>query len=190
MSMFNKKGSSTGKVIYTMSNVTHSGSFASSTVKITVLNDKGKTTSEAINNVKCTNGVMMMDMKMFIPAAQQQQMGNAAASASDVYLEYPASMKEGDALKDGQFSMDFKMESGINGSVSVSITNRKVEGKESVTTPAGTWDCFRITQKTKIVMKIGIGIPVNMEVTEWYAPGFGIVKTEAKGSKTEITSIR
>jgi hypothetical protein len=190
MSLFNKKGSNTGRIVYNMSNVTQSGSSASSTVKMTFFDDKGKTISEATNNVKCSNGVMMMDMKMFIPSAQQQQMGKASASASDVYLEYPASMKEGDALKDGQFSMDFKMESGINASVSVSITNRKVEGKESVTTPAGTWDCFRITQKTRIVMKMGIGIPINSEVTEWYAPGFGIVKSEAKGSKTEITSVK
>lgn len=190
MSLFNKKGKLTGKIVYNMSNVTQSGSSASSTVKMTMSDDNGKLISEATNNVKCSNGVMMMDMKMFIPSAQQQQMGKAAASASDVYLEYPNSMKEGDVLKDGQFSMDFKMESGINASVSVSITNRKVEGRESVTTPAGTWDCFRITQKTRIVMKMGIGIPINSEVTEWYAPGFGIVKSEAKGSKTEITSVK
>jgi hypothetical protein len=29
-----------------------------------------------------------------------------------------------------------------------------------------------------------------MDVVEWFAPGFGIVKTESKSGKTEITSIK
>jgi hypothetical protein len=39
-------------------------------------------------------------------------------------------------------------------------------------------------------VKIGIGIPINADVTEWYAPGFGVVKTESGGGKTEITAIK
>lgn len=117
-------------------------------------------------------------------------MGTAAASASDMYLEYPANMKEGDMLKDGQFNMDFKMQNGMGGNVSVSITNRKVLGRESVTTTAGTWDCFKISYKSRIVMKLVVGIPINVETTEWYAPGIGVVKTEAGGSRTEITAIK
>ena len=114
----------------------------------------------------------------------------AAASASNVFLEYPASMKEGDSLKDGIFNMDFKGNGGINGTVSVALTERKVVGKESMTTPAGTWDCFKITYHSKINIKIVIGIPINMDVTEWYAPGFGVVKTESNGGKTEIVAIK
>ncbi len=86
--------------------------------------------------------------------------------------------------------MDFKMQSGIGGTVSVSITDRKVAGKETVTTSAGTWECYKITYKSKITMKIGIGIPIKMDVTEWYAPGFGVVKTESNGGKTEITAVK
>ena len=37
---------------------------------------------------------------------------------------------------------------------------------------------------------MGIGIPVSTDVTEWFAPGFGIVKTESKGGGTAITAIR
>jgi hypothetical protein len=65
-----------------------------------------------------------------------------------------------------------------------------VQGKESITTPAGTWDCFKITYHSKVVIKIGIGIPANADVTEWYAPGFGVVKTESNSGVTEITSVK
>ena len=74
--------------------------------------------------------------------------------------------------------------------MSVEITNRKVEGKESITTAAGTWDCFKISYHSKVLVKIIVGIPMNSNVTEWYAPGFGVVKTESNGGWTAITSIK
>jgi hypothetical protein len=190
MTLKNKKGKETGKIVYTISNVNKSGNTVTSTVNSEMFSDKGKSITKATNNMSCTNGVLMMDMKMFIPSPQQEQMGEAAANANNVYLEYPADMKEGDALKEGDFSMDFKSSAGINGNVSVNITERKVVGKESVTTPAGTWECFKITSKQKIIMKIGIGIPIRADVTEWFAPGFGVVKSDANGATTEITSIK
>jgi hypothetical protein len=186
----NKKGKETGKQVYTISNVTKSGGATTGTVNSEFFSDKGKSTTKATNQVKCVNGVLMMDMKLFIPSAQQEQMGAAAATASDVYLEYPAEMKGGDVLKDGDFSMDFKMNGGMAGTVSVNITDRKVLGKESVTTPAGTWDCYKISCKTKITMKIVVGIPIKADVIEWYAPGFGVVKTDTNGATMEITSIK
>lgn len=190
MTIHNKKGKEAGKSIYTISNVSTTGGVTTSTINSEFIDAKGKSISKATNKIKCSNGIIMMDMKMFIPSAQQEQMGEASATVNDVYIEYPSSMKEGDALNDGEFKMDFKTAGGLGGSVAVNLTNRKVAGKETVTTPAGTWDCYKITYHSKIVMKIGIGIPVNSDVTESYAPGFGVVKTEAGGGKTEITEIK
>jgi hypothetical protein len=78
----------------------------------------------------------------------------------------------------------------MNGHMNIDITNRRVNAKESVTTPAGTWNCFKITYHTKMLMKMGIGIPMNSDITEWYAPGFGVVKSESNGGGTEIVSIK
>jgi len=191
MTIYNNKGKESGKMIYNISNSSKTGSSYSSTINSEFIDTKGKTISKAVNKVVCENGVMKMDMKMFIPAAQQEQMANGAATASNVYLEYPADMKAGDNLKDGQFNMDYEMAGGMKSSIEISITERKVDAKENITTAAGTWECFKITTKNKITTKIaGIGIPIKMDVTEWFAPGFGVVKTESKGGKTEITSIK
>jgi len=186
----NKKGKESGKLIYTISNVGQKGSATTATINSEFIDKNGKTVSKATNNVQCDNGVLMMDMKMFIPTAQQEQMGDFSGSASTNFLEYPSTMKEGDALKDASLSMDFKSTSGLGGHISIDMTNRKVEGKESVTTPAGTWDCYKITYHSKMVFKMGIGIPMNSDVTEWYAPGFGTVKTESSSGNTEITAIK
>jgi hypothetical protein len=190
MTTTDKKGKASTKLVYTISDVKKSGSNFTSTVNSELFDMKGRSIAKGMNLIKCTGGVMMMDLKMFIPTTQQQQMGMETSSDAIAYIEYPANMKVGDALQDGNFKMDFKNNAGLNGSISVEITNRKVNGKESVTTPAGTWECFRITYHSKTNMKLLLNIPFNADVTEWYAPGFGVVKSEVKGTKTEITAIK
>jgi hypothetical protein len=166
------------------------GEGASATVNSEMFDKKGKSISKATNSIKCNNGVMMMDMKMSMPQSQSSQVGNTDAKADNVYLEYPASLNVGDNLKDGH--MELKIDNkGMQQTITLDITNRKVEGKESITTPAGTWECFRITNNTKMKIKtMGIGIPMNMDLTEWYAPGFGVVKSKSKYGETAITSIK
>ena len=191
MTISNKNGKESGKMVYTISNTKKNGSTTTATINSQFVDANGKTITKGTNDAKCENGIMQLNMKTFIPAAQLEQMKSGTANASDVYLEYPANMNVGDQLKDGQFNMDYKSASGLDCSIDISISERKVEGKETVTTPAGTWECFKISAQNKINSKISnIGIPLTMSVTEWLAPGFGIVKTESKTGKTEITSIQ
>jgi hypothetical protein len=99
-------------------------------------------------------------------------------------------MKVGDDLKDATLDMTID-NSGMKQTVNMVTSNRKVEAKESITTTAGTWDCFKISYKSKITIKtMGMGIPFNIEGFEWFAPGFGIVKTESKHGGTAITAIK
>lgn len=191
MTITNNKGKESGKMTYFVSDSKKNGSSITATINSEFVDANGKSISKATNNVKCENGVMQMDMKTFIPPVQMEQMKTGAATATDVYLEYPANMNVGDQLKDGQFNMDYESTSGLKSSIEIGITERKVEGKETITTSAGTWECYRISAKNRIVSKIeGIGIPIRMDVIEWFAPGVGIVKTESKTGKTEITSIK
>lgn len=190
MTILNKKGKESGKMVYVISDVATKGNVTTGTVNSELLDKNGKSVSKAQNSIQCDNGNLMMDMKMFIPSTQREQMGDISATGTANYLEYPSVLKEGDALRDASFAMDFKSASGIGGHISIDMTNRKVQGKESVTTPAGTWDCYKITYHSKMVFKIGIGIPLNADVTEWYAPGFGVVKTDSGNGTTEITAIK
>src|SRR4030095_11210383 len=152
MSISNKKGKEAGKLVYVISNVATKGNVTTGTVNSEFIDKNGKSASKATNSIQCDNGNLMMDMKMFIPSAQMEQMGDISATGTASYLEYPSVLKEGDALKDAAFSMYFKSASGIGGHISIDMTNRKVQGKESVTTPAGTWDCYKITYHSTMVL--------------------------------------
>jgi hypothetical protein len=191
MTITNNKGNESGKMTYVVSDSKKNGSSISATINSEFVDAKGKTISKGANNVKCENGAMQMDMKVFIPPVQLEQMKTGTANSNDAYLEYPANMKVGDQLKNGQLNIDYESTNGKKSSIEINISDRKVDGKETITTPAGTWECYKISAKNKIVSKIGdTGIPITMDVIEWFVPGFGIVKTESKTGKTEITSIK
>jgi hypothetical protein len=191
MAILNKKGEQSAKQVYTVSNVSNSGSAATADLTSEMFNDKGKSMAKSKAKIKCDGGMMMVDMKMSMP--QQPGMPNAGETdvkADDIYMEYPKDMNVGDNLKNASMHMDMD-NNGMKQSVDMDVFDRKVEGKEKITTPAGSWDCYKISYKSKIRVKtMGIGMPMNIEGIEYFAPGFGVVKTQSKHGGTEIVSIK
>jgi hypothetical protein len=189
MTIYNKKGNPNGKQIYTVSDVSNGGGEATATLNSEMFDKKGKSIVKSNSTIKCKDGVMMVDMKMNMPQQQSAQFSKADAKAENIYIEYPNNMAVGDKLKDGKMDMDID-NNGMKQSINMVISDRNVEGKEAVTTSAGTWECFKISYKMKMnIRTMGIGMPMSIEGTEWYAPGFGVVKTESKQGSTAITAI-
>ena len=143
--------------------------------------------------MQCKGGTFIMDFKSLTSEAQEKQYEWARRKGwtSYDYLEYPPQLSVGEHLKDGKFHNDRNNGQGVQ-LVDMNLTERKVEGKESITTPAGTWDCFKISYKFKTAIQFyGNVNVVNMECMEWYAPGFGVVKTQYKDyGSAELISVR
>lgn len=192
MTIYNKKGEPNGKQVYQVSDVSTSGGTTTGKLASEMFDKKGKSIAKSNSSVQCNGGVFSIDMRMMLPQQQAEQAdnGETQVTGQSNYIEYPSGMKVGDQLKDGSFAMDIKR-GGMTQNLNMQITERKVLAQEPVTTPAGTWDCFKISAHSHIVIKTGpIGIPVNFDYTEWYAPGFGIVKSDGKYGGTAITSIK
>lgn len=190
MSLYDKRGDATGKMVYSIGDVTNSNSVTTATIQSEIFDKKGKTIAKSNSIMKCDGGVIMIDMKLMMPAPQAEQVTQATLKSNESYLEYPVSMSKGDKLKDGAFSMDWD-NNGMPQSMAMRIFDRVIEDQEKITTPAGSWDCYKITYKSKITVKVmGVGVPMNMDGSEWYAPGFGVVKTVSKHGTTLITSIK
>jgi hypothetical protein len=189
MTIYNKKGDESGKQVSAVSDVKNSGGATIGSINSEMFDKKGKSIAKSKGTIQCKGGVMMVDMKMALSPQQQEQFATDA-KADNLYMEYPANMKAGDKLKDA--TMDLTIDnSGMKQSVKMVVSDRNVEGKESVTTTAGTWECYKISFKSKVTIKtVGIGIPINMDGTEWFAPGFGVVKTQSKHGGTAITAIK
>jgi hypothetical protein len=207
MSISNKKGEPNGKQVYQVSDVTTTGGTSTATIATEMFDKNGNSLAKANSSVQCHEGTILVDMRMLLPPRESEQYA-ASAKTQSFYLEYPAAMHVGDALKDGNLSMQLSMSApapggppgppgapgppGFGHTITMAISNRKVEAQESVTTPAGTWNCYKISFKSRMVVKNGtpFGIPINIEGFEWYAPGFGIVKSQTKYGVTQIASIK
>lgn len=187
--MFDNKGKDNGKYLYKISDVSKSGEVSTATVQSEVLDKKGKVIGGGKGTMQCKNGVLMIDMKTLLNPQQMQQFKNAKLEAKGAYMEYPASLSVGQMLPDGSFDMDIQMDGGLQSNVSIEVTNRKVEAKEKVTTPAGTWDAYKITYDSKTTITMGIAIPVKVQITEWFVPNFGMVKSSSKWGTQELLSV-
>jgi len=195
MTMYDKKGKQSGLTTWKISNVKKTGTGYESTINTNMKDEKGRDLASGTGTYRCENGVLKADARMSLPQ-QNANTYNTDAKLESAYIEYPAKMTEGQSLKDVDFKMDVQT-NGMASNVSFKETNRKVTTKESITTPAGTWDAYVITYdgffRTQVA---GIGIPITISGKEWFVPGFGLVKTETynKGGKlmgsTLITSIK
>jgi hypothetical protein len=188
--IYNKNGQVFGKQYFTVNSVSSSTDATTANVHLEMVDKDGNVLSNSTNAIKCKGGIMMMNMKMALPQQQQALTTEGTAKGESAFIEYPSTMKIGDKLKNAQFNMDMNRGGGQQ-HVNMLISNRKVEGKEKITTKAGTWDCFRITYKGKITINaMGMVLPIDLTGTEWFAPQFGMVKTSSNFGSSEITAIK
>lgn len=144
---------------------------------------KGKPTEPQTAKIKCDKDGLRISFQMPVMDDGQQP--------KEMYLYYPNVMKVGQKLES---EVEFVIKGKVKGKkmdVTFKITDRKVVGPARIATPMGNKDCIKISFDMDVKFKVlGIGMPMKLQVNEWYAPGFGIVKTEAyRDGKLEETSI-
>jgi hypothetical protein len=121
-------------------------------------------------------------------------------------IEYPISVTAGETLPDATGTMSTET-NGKKMEVKYHYKDRKVEAKEEVTTAAGTFNCYKISNNIEMEMdmpgmderakKVMEAMREKMKTTSstWFAPDFGIVKMEMYQngklqSKTEVTGVK
>ncbi len=182
----NAKGKITTNMVYTITSKT--GNKAK--VQSQILDEKNKQISNAEIEMICNGNTLKMDMRNFMPSGSAAQFKGMSVKASAAYLNYPSKMQVGQQLPDGNFKLDMFNDSQKMAETSLNIADRKVQSAETITTPAGTFDCYKITYTTDIkTTTMGIGIPFKILVTEWYAIKLGLfVKSEASNKNGKIMS--
>jgi len=186
MSTYDGKGKDNGKLTYTISNVSKTGSAVTAKFESEMTDKRGKSLSKSSGVYKCDGGTLFVDASVVISPEQMTAYKDMDVKAEQAFIEYPSTFKEDQALKDAHFKMTIRKNGELFATITYDATNRVVKGKETITTAAGTWECWRISSDTKVRQEIsGIGIPITFRTNEWFAPGFGVVKTESsKGART------
>lgn len=119
------------------------------------------------------NGVTKQD-----PVAS---MGEAGVNAEfkGTYPEFPSELTVGEEF--GAFEYTLK----VNGMSSKASGKSKVIAKETVKTPAGSFDCFKVESETSSKAMM---MTTKTKLTTWYAKGVGAVRVEVYDKKGNITS--
>ncbi len=99
----------------------------------------------------------------------------------------PSNMNIGQALPDAQMTMKASMNGMEVMSMKFDITERKVEAQESITTDAGTFDCFKLSQKTTSDMMF---VSKTYKTVDWVAVNVGSVKSETYNEQGVLESYR
>ncbi|MDN3547698.1 TapB family protein [Mucilaginibacter aquaedulcis] len=178
------KGNNTGKLIYTANKKDAS----TVTVHSEVIDKNGKSIGGGDSEMICDGDAIKIDMKAFVPSSSMKQYGNMQMSGEAKYLAYPLNLKAGQTLEDGSVTIDMSNNGTPMSKIQMDVTNRMVDKAETISTNAGSFDCYRITYDASMKVKMmGIGIPVHMKVAEWFAPKLGrFVKSETYDKKSKL----
>lgn len=179
LATYNAKEKPTGTVTYYVKDVRNGGTEAD--MMSEVKDEKGKLESTSTYTVMCKGNEMAIDIKSLIPAATLDGYKDMDIKAKgEGFMLLPSALTVGATLPDATSSWDItaKGQTTVMTTLTMSVTNRKVEAKETITVPAGTFDCYKITANTRMeTATFGLKIPIEMKTIEYYCPGTGLVKT-------------
>lgn len=116
---------------------------------------------------------------------------NVEMGFSDGFMSFPKNMYPGQVLDDAVFTMRTNS-ANMSMDVTTSLTDRKVVAKEKITTPAGTFECMKVSGNRKTTMSF-LGKPRNMgkpsQEHVWIAAGVGTIKQENYNEKGKLESM-
>lgn len=151
----------------------------------TVLKDKkGKETYSGTYEVFCKDGKLMMDMNsMFNPAMQESFSGYEVTIEGDA-LTFPSDIEVGQDLPDASSEITTATSGIAIATLTLNITDRKVEDKVTVSTDAGTFECYKISQTSNIKMMISR----SYSTIEYFTEGVGMVRSETYDQRGKLQS--
>jgi hypothetical protein len=133
---------------------------------------------------ECKDNVLYVDMNSFIAPGSLAAYQDMDMKINSDNISMPANMKTNDVLDNG--NVDVKVSS--NGvqilNMVIAISNRKVLAIENLTTPAGTFECYKISSdvETKMIFT------ANASVIEWYSKEVGMVRSETYDKNGKLSS--
>lgn len=172
---YNKKGKTEGTASYKVTQVSTNGENTSATMAMELKDQRGKEIYTSDYSFTCTGNMVTVDYESLVPKTMLEQYKDMEMDISGTDLELPNDLSVGQQLSNANVTMKISM-GGMNMDTTVDLINRKVEKKESVTTSAGTFECFVIYTDNKIkAMMVKQTFPSRV----WFSEGVGMIKQES-----------
>lgn len=145
------------------------------TMHANVKDKRGRDIVENTFKAICSGGITRLDPSSIMGAQLQQYEGmEYRITGDDIF--FPNTLSVGQSLPDATVTME--VDAGmIDITTTISITNRRVEAQESITTPAGTFECYLVTYSNNL--KMG-ALNKTYSCKQWIAKDVGMVQEETR----------
>jgi len=143
---YNAKNKLVSKNVNQFKNVSGSGTQLKATLLSELIDlKKGTVTGSSSSDWSCNDGVIHFTMNAMAIEGVDMTNTSVEVNVEGDEMEIPASFEVGQSLKDVNYRITMAV-SGLNMmDRKFQIKNRKVESQENVTTPAGSFDCYKIS---------------------------------------------
>ena len=170
MTNYDAKGKEESKTIMKIKEAKKEGSGWLIEMDIQSIDRKSKNLYTGIYKMKCTGDEILVDANSFLGEDQRKMFESFDMKFTSKDISFPAKLTVGQTLPDG--SLEGEGSTGpISVSVSMMMTDRKVVGKEKITTPAGSYDTFKVTTNMNIATKTVMKMSFDFETISYRAPG-------------------
>lgn len=181
---YDAAGKEIAKQKTTITDVKQEGGITIATAKIETSSQYNSKGNEKTLTYKCDGSNLYMDL-------QEVMQSYAAMKGTEVKantMQFPLNISEGQTLPEASVSVSMDRGTGKKMDMVMHYKERTVGAKEKITTPAGSWNCYKVNttiesemmgmdEKTKKIME-SMKDKMKMRMIMWYAPDFGIVKTD------------
>ncbi len=147
------------------------------------IDKKGNEINHMEYRIDCVNNGISIDFKSLGNNNIMEQYKDAEVEMTGTNIELPNNLSANQTLPDANMTMKINM-APLSMTMFIDITNRKVEGNETITTPAGTFECVVITHDLNLKM----GISKKSFFKQWFAEGAGMVKSEEYNKRGKVIS--
>lgn len=175
MTNYDKKDKVTGKTLQKILEKKVEGNNVHLVVETRVVDDKDQPLSQTSMELTCDDGVFKVDMSEYLTGVLAAYQSMEIEMDGD-QLVFPSKMNVGDELPDASMQITVSSNGISMINMNVEISNRKVIARETLSTPAGSFDCYKLSydllSKTRLVN-------VTTSSVEWVSEGAGVVKTES-----------
>jgi hypothetical protein len=144
------------------------------TISAVTVDNKNKETTPLTYTTLCKDGKFVIDMRAFM---NPETLGGADINMQfeAENMEIPSKLSIGQKLPDSWIRISLQAEgTPVIMNQTISMTNRTVEGFEEITTPAGTFNCVKITFETEMKSMFSI----RNKTISWYSIDVGLVRSE------------
>lgn len=180
----NAKGKLQATHTHTIKSLKNTAQGLEVSIALTGKDEKGKETFSSTSTVTCTLDRLLIDVNSLV-GPQQNAFRDAEVLVTGDGFYLPHQPQVGQELPNSTNEIQFKNNTMTLMTMKINIQNFKVAGQEKISTPAGSFDCYRMTYDLDTKAMI---INTTSKIVQWYAKNVGMVKQEVYNKNGSLVS--